>query len=93
MQHGEFVVGNFADDANGKARAGEGLAIDNLFGQAKFEAHAAHFVFEQVAQRLNKLEFHMLRQAADVVVGLYLGGYAACGGFALDYIGIQRALR
>ena len=61
---------HFADDADGEARAGEGLAADDLVRQAELEADGTHLVLEQVAQRLDDLQHHVLRQPADVVVRL-----------------------
>jgi hypothetical protein len=46
------------------------VAVDHLGGQAEFQADGAHLVLEQLAQRLDQLELHVLGQAADVVVDL-----------------------
>ena len=65
----------------------------HLARQAELETEAAHFVLEQLAQRLDELELHLLGQAADVVMRLddvRLAGRAARG---LDHVGIDRALR
>src|SRR5450756_2935636 len=68
-QSAELLAGDLADDADGQAGPGEGLAEDHLFGQAEGEANLAHFVFEEVAQGLDELEVHVVGEAADVVVG------------------------
>ena len=42
----------------------------NVLGQAELAAERAHLVLEQLAQRLDQLHVHALRQAADIVVRL-----------------------
>ena len=78
-----------ADDAHREARARERLAPHDLLGQAELLADRAHFVLEQVAQRLDELEVHVVGEAADVVVRLDVRVVAAA---RLDDVGIQRAL-
>ena len=39
-------------------------------GHAQLAAQRAHLVLEQLAQRLDQLHAHPLRQAADIVVRL-----------------------
>ena len=51
----------------------------------------ADLVLEQVAQRLDELEAHVLGQPADVVMALDHGGRAVAAA-GLDEVGIQRAL-
>src|SRR5690606_41854888 len=46
------------------------LAVDHGARQAEFHAQAAHLVLEQLAQRFDQAELHVLGQAADVVVAL-----------------------
>ena len=64
----KLFVRYLADDANCESGAGEGLAIDDLIGQAEFQTNAAHLVLEQIAERFDEAELHVLRQAADIVV-------------------------
>jgi hypothetical protein len=45
--------------------------------QAEFDAQGAHLVLEEFAQRLDQLQLHEVRQAADVVVALDHGAGAA----------------
>ena len=52
---------------------------------------AADLVLEQVAQRLDELEAHVLGQPADVVVALDHRGRAVAAA-GLDEVGVQRAL-
>jgi hypothetical protein len=85
-------LGDFAQDAHAEARAREGMALHHLGGQAEFQADGAHLVLEQLAQRLDQLQLHVLGQAADVVVALddvRLAGLAAGG---LDHVRIDGAL-
>ena len=46
------------------------MAADERFRQAQLAAERAHLVLEQFAQRLDQLQLHPLRQAADIVVRL-----------------------
>ncbi len=80
---------DLADDAHRQTGAGERLTPDDLLGQAQFLADGSDLVLEQVAQRLDELEFHVVGQAAHVVVGLDRCGGSGAG---LDDIGIERAL-
>ena len=68
---------------------GERLAPHDLLGQAELLADRAHLVLEQVAQRLDELEVHVVGQAADVVVRLDVRVVAAT---RLDDVGVERAL-
>ena len=69
---------------------GNGLAPDDLGRQAELLADQADLVLEQRAQRLDQLELEVVGQAADVVVGLDVGGAGAAAG--LDDVGVERAL-
>ena len=89
-QQVETFPGDFADDADAQARAGEGLAPDDLVGQAELGADGAHLVLEEGAQRFDELELDVLGQAADVVVGLDVGRAVAAAGF--DDVGVEGAL-
>ena len=68
---------------------GERLAPHDLLGQAELLADRAHLVLEQVAQRLDELEVHVVGEPADVVVRLDRGVVAAA---RLDDVGVERAL-
>ena len=57
-----------ADDAHREPGPGERLAPHDLLGQAELLADRAHLVLEQVAQRLDELEVHVVGEPADVVV-------------------------
>jgi hypothetical protein len=84
---------HLAEDAHAQARAREGMAVDHLRRQAQRHAQLAHFVLEQVAQRLQQLQPQLLRQAADVVVALDRDGLLALAAARLDDVRIDRALR
>ena len=72
-----------------ESRPRERLAPHDLVGQAELGSDLAHLVLEQVAQRLDQLEGHVVGQAADVVVALDPGGILRA---RLDHVGVQRAL-
>ena len=55
-------------------------------------AYALHLVFEEFTQRLDELELHVSRQAADVVVALDDVGLAGLAARRLDDVGVDRAL-
>ena len=71
---------------------GERLPDDELFVEPELAADLAHFVLEQLAQRLDQLHPHPLGQAADVVMALDHRRLAD-DRHRLDDVGIQRALR
>ena len=89
----ELFAGDAARAADGEARTREGVAADETVGQAEFLAEHAHFILEQLAQRLDQLHVHALGQAADIVVRLDGDRRAAGEGNAFDHVGIERALR
>ena len=61
-------------------------------GRPSSAPERAHLVLEQLAQRLDELEVHLLGQAADVVVALD-GRRRPLERDALDHVRVQRALR
>ena len=86
----EALAGDLADDPDAEAGAGERLAVHDLGGQAELLADQADLVLEQGAQRLDELELEVVGQAADVVVGLDVGGARSPAG--LDDVRVERAL-
>ena len=85
-----LLFGDLADDTDGQAGAGEGLAGDQILGQAQLPAQLSDLVLEQQAQGLDDLlEVHVVGQAAHVVVALDDGGVA---GARLDHVGVDGAL-
>ena len=47
---------------------GNGMAADEVLGQAELPPDLPHLVLEELAQRLDELERHVLGKAAHVVV-------------------------
>mmetsp|Transcript_100609 Transcript_100609/g.225510 ORF Transcript_100609/g.225510 Transcript_100609/m.225510 type:complete len:554 (+) Transcript_100609:73-1734(+) len=86
------LLRHFADDADAKARPGEGVAHHGVLVQAKLPAEGADLVLEEQAQGLEHAHLHVLRQAAHVVVRLDGRGRPAVGG-GLDDVGVERALQ
>ena len=89
LQDLDALARDRADDAHREPGTGERLAPHDLLGQPELLADRAHLVLEQLAQRLDELEVHVVGQAADVVVALDVRVVAAA---RLDDVGIQRAL-
>src|SRR5262249_24481392 len=92
QQVGIFLA-HLAEDAYREAWAGKGMAIDHVARQAELDPEPPHFVLEELAQWLDELEMHALRQSPDVVMRLddvRLAG-ARAGGF--DDVGVDGALR
>src|SRR5687768_14093039 len=65
------------------------MAVNDGFRETELLRDSARFVFEQVSQRLDYLQPHILGQAADVVVRLDVGGSLRS---AFDNVRIQRSL-
>lgn len=57
-----------ANDANSQTWAREGLAVNDVRGQAKGSAQCANLVLEEVVKRLNKVEVNTFREGDQVVV-------------------------
>jgi hypothetical protein len=47
-------TGHGAEHADGEPRPGERMPPHHLLGEAELAAHIAHFVLEQLAQRLDQ---------------------------------------
>ena len=62
--------GDLAQDAHAQAGPGERLTQHDLVGQAELLAELADLVLEQVAQRFDELQRHVVGQATDVVMAL-----------------------
>ena len=69
-----------ANDANSQTGAREGLAVNDVCGQAKGSAQCANLVLEEVVKRLNKVEVNTFREGDEVVVAFDGGSLSA--GFA-----------
>ena len=88
----QALSGDLANHADGEARAWERLAVDDFLRESEFGADFADFVFEKLAEWFDEFEFHLLGEAADIVVALDECGGVAGDGNALDHIGVERAL-
>ena len=65
----QLFFGDFANDADGKTRTRERLAVDQIIRQTQLSAQCADLVLEQQAQRLDDfLEVDIVRQTTDIVV-------------------------
>ena len=89
LQDAHLLGCDGAEDAHGQSRSGEGMASDEVFGDAELSAHAAHLVLEEPLQRLAQLEVHLLGQSAHVVMAL---DDLARDVEALDAVGVDGAL-
>ena len=78
LHDGDLFGGHLADDADAQTGAGERLTADQILRQAQFAANLTHLILKQVAQGLHQLlKVHGIGQAADIVVALDDGGFAA----------------
>ena len=64
----------------------------DLARETQLESELAHFVLEQLAQRLEQLQVKCLRQPADVVMRFDAVRFAGLGARRLDDVWIDRAL-
>src|SRR5205085_8741342 len=80
----EPLARDLADDPDREAGTGERMPPDHPLRQPELLADSAHLVLEQEAERLDELHVHLLRQTADAVVRLELGG-AALASARLDH--------
>lgn len=51
----DTLRGDFAQDTDGDARAGEGVSHDEFVGDAEFATKGSDFVFEELAEGLDEL--------------------------------------
>src|SRR5207244_8192390 len=87
----DTVRRQLAEDPDGEPRTRKRLPADDLLRQAELAAYLTHFVFEELSERLDELEVHLLRKTADVVVALDDLG-RPFDGDRLDDVRIERAL-
>src|SRR5689334_16023530 len=67
------------------------MAPENLFRNSQLSSNQSHFILEQLAQRLDQLQVHLLRQAAHIVMTLDDRRWTTHRD-RLDHVRIQRAL-
>ena len=92
LYHLDLIRRDFADDADGKAGAGERLAADEVFRQTQLTAGLTGLILKEVTQRLDDLlEIDVIRQTAYIVVRLDDGAFAAEAAF--HDVGVDGALR
>ncbi len=91
-EHLQLLPRDLADDTDGQAGAGEGLAVNHLLRKSQSQTHLPHLILKEVAKRLHQGEGHILRKAAHVVVGLDLGRRLVLRRLALYDIGVEGAL-
>ena len=84
---------HLAQNAHAQPRAGERMAEHELARQAERDAELAHFVLEELSQRLEQLEMQRFRQPAHVVVRLDRMRFLRLGSGRFDHVGIDRSLR
>src|SRR5205823_9145669 len=88
----EFLFRDVAEHPDGETGTRERMPGDYLLRQCKLPTDGAHVVLEQLAQRLDQLEFHFLLEAADVVVGLDRHRRATARRERFDHVRIERSL-
>src|SRR5262249_48946529 len=71
----------------------ERMAVHHIARQSQLNTETPHLILEQLPQRLDELEFHLLGQTTDVVMGLDHVGLAGAGTGGRDDIRIDRAVR
>jgi hypothetical protein len=69
------------------------MSPDPFFRQTQRKTSSAHFIFEQVTQRLDQGQLHIGWQPADVVMGFDRYAFLTIRRLALDDIGVERSLR
>ena len=82
--HLEPVAGDRSETADAQPGAGERLAVDHRVGQTEGLPDHTDLILEEELHRLHELEFQILREASDVVVGLH--------GAALEDVGVDGPL-
>ena len=69
------------------------MAAYHVDRQVERQAEFAHFILEQLTQRLQQFELQVLRQASHVVMRFDHVRLAGFGARGLDDVGINRSLR
>ena len=80
-----------AKDSDAETRTWERVATEEVWRNVEGCSDAAHFIFEEEAERLDELEVHLFGKTADVVVALDFARRAIDGG-GLDDVGVDGAL-
>ncbi|MNT07183.1 hypothetical protein D3C72_1418770 [compost metagenome] len=69
------------------------MTVKHVVRQAQFQTDFAHFVFEQLFQRLDQAQLHLFRQATHVVVRFDHVRFAGGGSRGFDHVRVDGALR
>ena len=89
----ELLLVDRADDADGQARAREGLTEHDVARQAQGQTKRADLVLKEVVERLDEVEVHALGERDQVVMALDGGRLAArLASARLDDVGVDSAL-
>ena len=67
------------------------MSPDTVVRKTQLLAQLTHLVLEELTQRLDELELHILLESAHVVMGLD-GDGGATEGDGLDDVGVERSL-
>ena len=85
-----LLLGDLADDSDGKTGTGEGLTLHQILGKAQLPSQRTNLILKQHPQRLNDLlEIHIIRQTAHIMMAL---NHSCIAGTGLDDVGIDGAL-
>src|SRR6185369_2221180 len=91
LHEADLLFRDVTKNAHSQTRTREWMASKDLLRNVQLSSDQTHFIFEQLAQRLDQLKIHLLRQPTDVVMTLDHRRWTTHrNGF--DDIGVQRAL-
>src|SRR5690606_10280106 len=88
-----ILLRDLSENAYAQSRPRERMAIHHLARQAQLDTELAHLVLEQLPERFEELQIHLLGKTAHVVVALDDVRLTRLAAGGLDYVGIDRALR
>src|SRR4029079_13206739 len=70
LNEADLFLRDVTKNAHSQTRTREWMAPKDLFRNVQLSSDQSHFVFEQLAQRLDQFEIHLFRQPPDVVMTL-----------------------
>src|SRR6185369_3367309 len=70
LHEADLLFRDVTKNAHSQTRTREWMASKDLLRNVQLSSDQTHFIFEQLAQRLDQLEVHLLRKSADVVMTL-----------------------
>ena len=68
------------------------MTVDHCLRQTQLNTQLAHFILEQLLERLNQLKLHVFRQATDIMMRLDHPCLAVLDGDRLDNVRVDGAL-